>query len=348
MKNNRTLYIIIAVLCVWVLVLSVAVIRKGRAVLPNEISEYNVSGFSTDLSKVYDQNKSSVVTVEHGSELSSGFIYAKRDDKVYIVTTYHGVSGGNDISVHFNNGYRIRASLKDYDVFADVALLECEFEYEVKPVSLGDSSLVSTGEFVLGIGVREKLDYDFSSQFGMVSSRYREVENNISFRGSYYSYYEGLIQLSGEFSKGYSGCPVFNMNGEAIGMITMEDGSIVFALPVNEIRIIADRMMEEEDYTKLQLGTGGRYIADLEKYETVSLNINVETIDGYYVESVRPGSLASTLGINRGDIITSINGTEIKNSDAMLKICYSEMNEIEAEIIRNGEKFTLRGSISSD
>ena len=138
------------------------------------------------------------------------------------------------------------------------------------------------------------------------------------------------------------------MNGEVIGVISMEDEGVVFALPVNELRIIAEKMISEEDYSKIQFGMNGRYIADMEKYETVSLNINVEIFDGYYVESVKPGSLAATLGIVRGDIIASINGIRIENSDSMLGICYADMPEIEVEIIRNGERMTLRGSISHD
>ena len=346
MDNKRNLYIVIVTLCIWNLVLSLVVFGRRNDTRHSEINEYNVSGFSTDLSEVYDENRSSIVSIEHGSEISTGFIYEKEGETVYIVCSYHGVSGSSEIDVHFNNGSRVRAELKGYDVFADVAVLECEFPFEVRPVTVGDSSLSKAGEFVLGIGNSGTTDYDLSAQFGMISSPYREIVNEIYFNDERYEYYSGLIQLSGAFMEGFSGSPVFNMNGEVIGMITMKDENIVLAVTANEASIIADAIIAEEPVSKLQMGISGRYLCDMEKYETVALNINVETVSGYYIDNVRMNSLGSRLGLQRGDIIVSINGTPIENRDVMLQILYSVISEIELIISRNGEESTLRGSIS--
>ena len=342
MKNNRPIYLIIAGLAVWILILSILVYRHHEVQLPNEISEYNVSGFSTDLSKVYDENKSSIVAIEQGSTVSTGFIYAQRDGNIYIITTYHGISGSSDINIHFNNGVRVKGTVIDRDAYADLALIESAFDYEVRPVTCGNSSLSKTGEFILSIGSAGSLEYDFSSQFGMISSKYREIENSITHNGSTENYYLGMMQLSGEFTEGYSGSPLFNMNGEAIAMITMEDEGIVFGLPINELKMIADKMLNGESHDKIQLGISGRYLSDLEKYETVSLNINVEIVNGYYVENVRPGSLGSSLGIQRGDLITSINSMVMENSDSMLNVLYGNPEELEIVLIRNGEEIVLR------
>ncbi|MBR3227701.1 MAG: PDZ domain-containing protein, partial [Erysipelotrichaceae bacterium] len=112
--------------------------------------------------------------------------------------------------------------------------------------------------------------------------------------------------------------------------------------------IIADAIIADEPLSKLQMGISGRYLCDMEKYETVALNINVETVSGYYVDNVRTNSLGSRLGLQRGDIIISINGIPVEDRDVMLQILYSEINEIELVISRNGEESTLRGSISRD
>ena len=346
MKNNRLFYLLFAILFIWLLVLSINNSNNRNLTEINEIKEYNVSGFSTDLSKVYDQNKSSIVAIEQNDNISTGFIFTKKDNLVYIVTTYHGVSNGNNLNVYFNNGIRVKGNVYKYDIYNDLAIVECEFDYDVKPIALGNSSLVKTGEFVLGIGSVGSLEYDFSSQFGMIANKYREVLNHITYEGNRHDYYLGLIQLSGEFKEGFSGSPLFNMQGEVIGMINMKDDEVVLALPINEIRIIAERMLNDEEYTKVQLGIKGSYVADMEKYESTSLNISVEIVSGYYVEDVLNNSLANKLGINKGDVILSINGVEINNIDDMYKAEYSLIDEYEIIINRNGEEITFKGNLN--
>ena len=348
MKNNRLLYILLSVLFVWLLVLSIVVANKKNTEEINEISQYNVSGFSTDLSRIYDMNKSSIVTIEESGNISSGFIYSKKDDYVYIVTSYHGVSDGGQINVHFNNGIKTKAILKAYDIYSDMAVLECEFDYDVKTVTLGNSSLIKTGEFVLAIGCKRDLEYDFSSQFALVSNKYREIENNIVYGGTNHRYYIGLIQLAGDLDNGYSGCPVFNMAGEVVGLVNMKDDDVVFALPINEIKILANKMIENQEYKRNDLGIKGYFIKDLENYEIASLDIPLNTLDGYYVENILNNSIAYNLGIQKGDIVISINSVQIIDSDNMLDIKYADLDEIEIIIIRNGEELTLRNDLNNN
>lgn len=346
MKNNRLFYLLFAILFIWLLVLSISSFNNRNFTEINEIKEYNVSGFSTDLSKVYDQNKSSIVAIEQNDNISTGFIYTKKDNLVYIITTYHGVSNGNNLNVYFNNGVKAKASVYKYDIYNDLALIECEFEYDIKPIVLGNSSLIKTGEFVLGIGSVGNLEYDNSCQFGMISNNYREILNHITYDGNRHDYYLGLIQLSGEFVEGYSGSPLFNMEGEAIGMINMKDDEVILALPINDIKIIVDKMLNDEAYEKIQLGIKGLYVANMEKYESTSLNISVEIVSGYYVEDVLNNSLANKLGINKGDVILNINNISINNVDDMRKVEYSLINEYEIIINRSGEEITLKGNLN--
>ena len=345
MNNKRLIYLLIAILFIWALILSFVLSNKNNLQEINEISEYNVSGFSTDLSKVYDENKSSIVAIEHDGKISTGFIYTKKDNLVYIVSTYHGVSNSGSINIYFNSGVKTKGNLYAYDIYKDLALIEVEFDYDVKPVSIGNSSLLKTGEFVLGIGSAESLEYAFSSQFGMVSKNYREVLNNIVFNNSNHAYYLGVIQLSGEFSKGYSGCPIFNMQGEVIGVLTMKENEVSLALPINEVKILVDKMLNGDDYHSLDLGMNGLYINDLEKYEATHLNIPVDIVSGYYIENILNNSLASSLGLNKGDIILSINNIKINKHEDMLNVIYSDIDVFEIIVNRGGENITLKGSI---
>ena len=84
---------------------------------------------------------------------------------------------------------------------------------------------------------------------------------------------------------------------------------------------------------------------ELENYEKNSLNINIEMIDGYYVSDVKSGSIASNIGIIKGDIISKINGVDINDIDSFLSIIYGNEKEINVELVRNNEELNLKGYI---
>lgn len=344
--KNRHLSLILIILFVWLFVLTILFYEKyDSSSSKYEVNEYNVSGFSTDFSNIVEEVKSSIVAIEQNSNISSGFIYTKQDNMVYIISTFHGVSESENANIYFNNGVKVSAKVVGQDIFADVALLACEFPYEVKSLTLGDSDLLKSGEFVLSVGCANSLDYAFSSTFGMVSEKYREIENRISFNEENYNYYLGVIQLSGDYVNGYSGAPVINMNGEVVGLLSMEDDGNVLATTINEVKVVAKKLLNNEEYTRLNFGLSGRYIKDLENYEKNSLDINIEIVDGYYVSEVKNSSIASNMGILKGDIIKSINGIEILDIDSFLEVIYGSEKEISVELVRNNEELSLKGYI---
>lgn len=311
------------------------------------IEEVRVTGFSTDFSEVIKNTKSSMVAIEQNGKVSSGFIYKKKDDLVYVATSFHGVSEGDNVNITFNNGVKVNGKVYGSDLFADVALIECEFPFDVQELKFGDSTLLKDGEFVLSIGTNNSMDYAFSNKFGMASKNYQEIKNQVTFNEENYEYYLGLIQLSGDFTKGYSGAPVLNMNGELVGSILMQDNDITFALTGDELKVVLDRLYNGITYTRINFGFKGKYIKDLENYETNSLNINVDLSVGYYVSEVSPFSFASKMGIVKGDVITKINDVKLVDSDSLLSLIYSDELSFTFEIIRNGEKIKLQGVIDA-
>lgn len=314
----------------------------------NNVTKYEVIGFSTDFSNVVDKCKSSIVSIRQNDTYSSGFVYGKDEQRVYIVSSFHGVSGSANIEITFHNGLKVIGNLLGKDILSDVALIECEFPYDVQMLSKGDSTLLKDGEFILTIGTAGHPEYAFSSQFGMVSSRYREISNHVHYEDESYDYYPGLIQLSGEFLNGYSGAPVLNMNGELVGMITMKDEYATFATTINEINALVSKLLNDAEFKKFNFGMGGTYLKNLENYEVAGLNIGLDTTDGYYVKEVVNGGLAHNLGINRGDVITSINGSAITDFKSMLNVIYSKAESFDIEVVRNGEKLLLKGEIVND
>lgn len=348
MRKN-VLICLFTILFLWIIVISIATFSSSNTSSSSKtIDEYNVSGFSTDFSNVIDACKSSIVAIEQDGKVSSGFIYKSDDNKVYVATSFHGVSLEDEVLITFNSGAKASGKVYGYDIFADVALVECEFPYVVNVSKFGDSTLLKDGEFVLSIGTNDSLDYAFSSKFAMVSSRYQEIINHITFNEEDYEYYLGVEQLSGDITNGYSGAPVLNMNGEVVGMICMEDGDKILSLTANELKIVLDKIYDANAYTRINFGFRGKYICDLQNYEVNSLDINVELTSGYYISDVLPLSFASNVGILKGDVILKINDEEIADYDSMLKFIYGDNHEYNFEILRNGQIIKLTGIISDD
>ena len=336
-NNNRLAYLLIGLLVVWSLILTVFVFDKDDRTNSTQIvNEYKVDGFSTDFTEVIDVNKTSVVSINCNGAISSGFVYKQDDNKVYIVTTYHGLNGGV-ISVSFNNVFNAYASLLGHDKYSDLAVIQIESPYSIKPLTLADSSILKDGEFVVSIGTPSSFEYAGSVELGMVSSDTRVIENSITVDDVTSNYYLDVIQLSANLKPGYSGSPVLNMNGEVVGMVTMniQDG-FNFAITSNEIKIIADKLISEQQVTKYQLGIKGSYIENMPMFERSNLNLSVETIYGLYVEKLLDGSVALPAGIKAGDVILSINDVELHNMNDYLNVVYSETGSLKFEVLRDG------------
>ena len=347
MRKN-VLICLFTILFLWLIVVSIATFSTSdNSTNSQTITEYKVSGFSTDFSEVIEACKSSIVALDQNGLVSSGFIYKSENNVVYIVTSFHGVSESEDVSITFNSGAKANGKVLGYDIFDDVAIVQCDFPYLVNVSKIGDSTLLKDGEFILSIGTNGSLDYAFSSKFAMVSSRYIEVLNHITFNEEDYEYYLGVEQLSGDITAGYSGAPVLNMKGEVVGMITMEEDDKILSLTSNELKKVADKIIDSNAYTRINFGYRGKYICDLQNYEVSSLNINIELTSGYYVSDVLPLSFASNIGILKGDVILKINDIEISDYDSMLELIYSDNSEYNFEILRNGEAIKLLGTISN-
>lgn len=346
MKNKNILTLLICILFVWLFAITYFVVTMANKDSESEIKNYTVSGYSTDLSKVVDKNKSSIVSIDAEGDISTGFICAKEDNSVYVVSSLHGVNGKENVDVYLNNGEKIKGNVKVVDPFLDIALIECECFYEIKPIVFGDSKLLNDGEFVIAIGTNGSLEYDFSSAFGMVSSKYRELENKINYNGSSYSYNLGVVQLTGDFSSGYSGSPIFNMNGDLVGVITMQDDNVTLAISANEAKIVIDKMIGGEEYHRFDFGISGKFITELENYEATNLNISIDTSYGYYINSIRPNSFANNVGLNKGDVILKINDIDITNLDSLLASMYGDIREFSITVIRNNEKMNFIGIVN--
>ena len=347
MKNNKLIYLFIIIIAIWCLVLSFGQKDNKQDINNEVINQVNVTGFSTDFTRIVEDNKDSIVTINCDGKLSSGFVYKQEENNVYILCSYHGVADANNYAVSFSSGYKTNAELVGTNIYLDLAVLKIDTPYEIKALEFGDEELLKAGEFVICIGTPKTIDFEQSVEMGMVSNNIKSIENNVSVNDENIIYFIDLIQLSANIKNGYSGSPVLNMNGEVIGMITMSyNDEINFATTAHEIKIVADNIINGIEYKKYQLGISGSYVKQMPLFERSNLNLSVDTISGLYINKIKESSILYLAGLRQGDIISKINSVEINNRIDYLNVVYTNADSFEIEYIRNNEIQTVKVDIN--
>jgi len=234
----------------------------------------------------------------------SGFIITSDG---YIVTNYHVIQNAEKLTVTLNNEEKLEATVIGYDSGNDVALIKVEAE-GLTPVSIGDSDELRVGETVCAIG-NPLGELTNTLTIGGVSALDREVNTD----GTPIN----MMQTDCAINEGNSGGPLFDMNGNVIGITTAKYyGSTIegigFAIPINDVmRIVAD--LKEYGYV-----TGQPYmgivVMDVDAYTAQMYRLPV----GAFVDSVETGSCAETAGLQPGDIITGLGEYPVENMTELL------------------------------
>ena len=240
------------------------------------------------------------------SALGSGFII---DAKGIVVTNNHVIQGAEDILVRVDGDKEYKAKVIGADPLSDIAVLEIETKDNFKPVKFGDSDKARIGDWVIAIGNPFGLGGTVTA--GIISARNRSIG---------LSRYEDFIQTDASINQGNSGGPLFDMNGNVIGINTAilgQSGSIGigFSIPSNSAKLVIDQLIEFGETKRGWLGVRiqdvSQEIADLEKLDKPR---------GALVASVAKNSPSDKAGIKAGDIILEFNGTPIKEMKELPKI----------------------------
>ncbi|MFL2902512.1 MAG: Do family serine endopeptidase [Candidatus Pelagibacter sp.] len=240
------------------------------------------------------------------SALGSGFII---DVEGIVITNNHVIQGAEDILVRVDGEKEYKAKVLGTDPLSDIAVLKIESEEKFTPVKFGNSDNARIGDWVIAIGNPFGLGGTVTS--GIISARNRDIGMNR---------YEDFIQTDASINVGNSGGPLFDMNGDVIGINTAilgQSGSIGigFSIPANSAKIVIDQLIEFGETKRGWLGVRiqdvSQEIADLEKLDKPR---------GALVASVAKNSPSDKAGIKAGDIILEFNGTLIKEMKELPKI----------------------------
>ena len=240
------------------------------------------------------------------SALGSGFIIS--DDGI-VITNNHVIQGAEDVFVRVKGDQEFKAKILGADPGMDIAVLKIESDEKFVPVKFGDSDKSRIGDWVIAIGNPFGLGGTVTA--GIISARNRSIG---------LSRYEDFIQTDASINQGNSGGPLFNMNGDVIGINTAilgQSGSIGigFAIPSNSAERVIKQLIEFGETKRGWLGV---------RIQTVTKEIaEVEKLDkprGALVASVADGSPSDKGGIKAGDIILEFDGKPIKEMVELPKI----------------------------
>ena len=231
------------------------------------------------------------------SALGSGFII---DEKGIVITNNHVIKDAEDIIVRVNGNEEYKAKVLGADPLMDIAVLKLETEEKFKPVAFGDSDKARIGDWVIAIGNPFGLGGTVTA--GIISARNRSIG---------LSRYEDFIQTDASINSGNSGGPLFDMEGNVIGINTAilgRSGSIGigFSIPSNSAKGVIDQLIE---FGETKRGWLGVRIQDVTK-EIADVE-DLEDARGALVASVAENSPSEKAGIKAGDIILEFNEVKI-------------------------------------
>ena len=294
---------------------------------------------------VYEKVMPSVVSIicSDGQRTGSG-TGVIMDASGYIITNAHVVEDARAIRVLLTDGRELEAKCVGSDVLSDLAVLRVN-AIGLVPAVFGDSDKLRVGDEVVAIG--DPLGVELRGTFtdGIISA----INRDMTMDGRPMT----LIQTNAALNSGNSGGPLINCYGQVIGINTMKIGAFTdaagveglgFAIPSSTVKDVVEQLIRQGYVSgRPDLGIEGESLSTFYQHY-------YRLPEGLYITAVDPGSDADNKGIERGDILISLNGTHITSSDQLSSLLYScEVGEVVAAIIyRGGYQYELQLIIAED
>lgn len=349
--------------------------NSGTPIAATTTTTNSAAEEETDLTRLIKNSMPSMVSIRStvttnynyfGQEFSedqegsgSGIIVGMNDKELLIATNNHVIAGANTIQVSFIDNEAVEAEVKGTDSSADLAVVSVPLKnmkqstlQSIKVATLGDSENVQLGEKVIAIG--NALGYGQSITVGYISATDRQVSVGNGKTANSMT----LLQTDAAINPGNSGGALLNMKGEVIGINSVKyaDTSVEgmgYAIPISSATPIINELMNYQKLSEEEKGYLG--ITGMDITEENNL-YNMPT--GVYVSELAKGGAADKGGMQKGDIITAINGNAVTNMEAVKQKVNNTKagTEIKVTVKRNegGEyvekelKITLQGKESLD
>jgi len=334
-------------------------------------NEINPQDFSNAIINVVNSVKSGVVEITNEQTsvsqmdqpvpvgTGSGFIY---DDQGHVLTNNHVVEGAQSLVVTLPDGRTFKGNdvkVVGTDPLTDLAVLQVTGD-NLPTVKLGNSSEMQVGQWVVAVGYALALEGQPTVTSGVVSALNRTVqEPGDNSSGNPFQQQQAgpflfdVIQTDAAINPGNSGGPLVNLNGEVIGINTLEAGSaepgvqaqgIGFAIAIDTAKKIANEIVTTGHATHPFVGVN--YLA---LSPAAAAQLNVKATQGALIESIVDGSPAQDAGLQKGDIVTKIDGKELTTESAFAEIIDSHKpgDVVSLTVERNGQEMTIKVTLGT-
>ena len=263
------------------------------------------------------------------NSLGSGFII---DASGIVVTNNHVISDADEINVILNDGSKLKAEIIGRDQKTDIALLRVKSDRTLKAVKFGDSDKLRLGEWVIAIGNPFSLGGSVTA--GIVSARNRDIQSGP---------YDNYIQTDAAINRGNSGGPLFNLDGEVIGVntaiISPSGGSIGigFAVPSKTALPVIEQLRQYGETRRGWLGVRIQQVTD-----EIAESLGMKQSRGALVAGVDEKGPAKPAGIEPGDVIVKFDGHEIKEMRDLPRVVADTPvgKDVQVTVIRKGKEET--------
>jgi serine protease Do len=278
--------------------------------------------------------------VPHGdrkiSSLGSGFVIDGKEG--LIVTNNHVIEGAEEIDINFHDGSKLRVDkILGRDTKADLALLKVTPKKPLADVKFGSSDTIEVGDWVMAIG--NPFGLGGSVSLGIISAKSRDINSGP---------YDDYLQTDAAINKGNSGGPLFNMDGEVIGVntaiISPTGGSIGigFAVPSDTVAAVIDQLKQFGQVRRGWLGVKIQTVTE-DIAETLGLPEN----SGALIAAVTPDSPAAKAGLEAGDVIMKFDGKEVTSMRGLPKIVAQAIigKAVDVDLLRKGQPKSLQVTV---
>jgi len=281
------------------------------------------------------ENRGQSVPDRMVSSLGSGFVIDGKEG--VIVTNNHVIDGAEEIQINLHDGTKLKAELIGKDTKTDIALLKVNTTKELKAVRFGSSGAIKVGDWVMAIG--NPFGLGGSVTVGIISAKARNINSGP---------YDDYLQTDASINKGNSGGPLFNMDGEVVGVntaiISPTGGSIGigFSVPADTVLPVVEQLREFREVRRGWLGV---------KIQTVTGEIasalGVPENTGALVAAVTPDGPAAKGGLKPGDVIVTFDKESVATMRNLPRLVARAPidQQVDVEVVRKGERKTLQVTV---
>ena len=309
------------------------------------------TGISVSVGKIYD----ATVTLQNYQRESlaatgSGFIYKKDDKHAYVLTNYHVIENSDKVIVTLSNDDQVEGKVLGGDAYLDLAVVRISSDNVKQVATIGNSENSKVGDTIFTVGSPVGYEYRGSVTKGTLSGKNRMVTVSVN---SSSDWVMNVLQIDAAINPGNSGGPLLNINGEVIGINSLklvkdEVEGMGFAIPIEYAMKYIDNLESGKEIERPLIGINMLNVTDTYRLRQYNITIDKEIEEGVVVVGVVSDSAAEKAGLEKGDIIISIEGQKVADSANLKYVLYQyEVGDnVTITYIRNGKEENTKIKLS--